>query len=122
MKTFDIADLKLKPEQLKNSKPVEVGNKQPRRQRQQREFVMLTKPRLDLLMKATKLSSWRVFCGLVLIDWKRPGQPIRLGNLTLGRGQIGRKEKRGALAELEALGLISVERREKRSPLITVLI
>ena len=54
---------------------------------------MLTKPRLDLLMKATKLSSWRVFCRLVLIDWKRPGQPIRLGEFDSGAGPDRSKRK-----------------------------
>lgn len=121
MKAFDIADLKLKPEQLKNLKPVKKG-KRPNRQRQKKEFVMLTRARLELLTRATQLSSWRVFCRLVLIDWKRPGQPIRLGNLALEEEGVGRKEKRGALAELEALGLINVERRGKKSPLVTVLI
>jgi len=54
-------------------------------------------------------------------NWKNPGELITLSNVTLEAWGVSREEKRKALPELEALGLISVERRGNRAPRVKLL-
>jgi hypothetical protein len=54
---------------------------------------------------------------LLYRHWKYRGQPVVLGNRTLG---LSRQTKWRALAELETLGLITVERRAGHSPVIVL--
>jgi hypothetical protein len=48
-------------------------------------------------------------------------QVVKLPNRQLASQGVGRQQKLRALAELETLGLISVERRKRKSPVITLL-
>jgi hypothetical protein len=58
---------------------------------------------------------------LLYLHWKGKGQPIKLANGMLEYDGISRFAKWRSLRELERRGLISVECRPKRSPLIRVL-
>jgi hypothetical protein len=57
---------------------------------------------------------------LVHLHWKHSGKPFKLPNGMLGYDGISRHSKWRALKELERLGLITVERRRKKSPIIHV--
>ena len=57
---------------------------------------------------------------LLYLDWKAKGAPIKLANGMLKIDGVSRASKWRALAELERRGLISIERRSRKSPLITV--
>jgi hypothetical protein len=57
---------------------------------------------------------------LVHLDWRHRHTPFKLPNGMLGEDRISRWKKYRALDRLEELGLISVERRERRSPIVTV--
>lgn len=54
-------------------------------------------------------------------NWKNPGEPITLSKVGLEAWGISREEKRKALPELEALGLVAVERRGNRAPRVKLL-
>jgi hypothetical protein len=64
----------------------------------------------------------QVACYLCHLDWKHHGKPFKLPNGMLGYDGISRRSKWRALADLECRGLIIVERRPKKSPIIRVLV
>jgi hypothetical protein len=53
--------------------------------------------------------------------FKEHRQTVKLANSSLASQGIYRQQKWRALIELETLGLISVERRPRKSPIITLL-
>jgi hypothetical protein len=54
------------------------------------------------------------------LDWKHHGKPFKLPNGMLGYDGISRYSKWRALPDLERRGLITVERRPRKSPIIRV--
>jgi hypothetical protein len=58
---------------------------------------------------------------LLYLDWKNLGRAFKLPNGTLRYDGINRFTKWRALADLERRGLIRIERRQRRSPIIEVL-
>jgi hypothetical protein len=106
------------------TKPRVVGDPAAVKPRQQkREIVMVTHAQFDRLSQAECAAADRVFLHLLFLTW-RPrdrGKPVILANAELARKGIDRFAKRRALLELEALGLIKVEWRDKKSPIVTVL-
>ena len=55
---------------------------------------------------------------LLYLDWKGKGAPIKLANGMLRMDGIDRKTKWRALNDLEHRGLITVQRRHGRSPIV----
>jgi hypothetical protein len=55
-------------------------------------------------------------------DWKTKGRPIKVSNTALAERGVDRYAKWRGLEELEELGLIQVERRSNRSPIVTILV
>jgi len=104
---------------VKDLPPLDPAAAKPRRQN--REFVRLTREQFDRLTKAKRPSTERVFLHLLFLTWRSPDKPVVLANTGLVAKGIDRHAKRRALLELEALGLIRVERRYRKSPIITVL-
>ena len=82
MEEFSAESLKLKPEHLKNLRPVETSAVKPKRQK--REFVQITREQSERLDKAKNIATWKVFLHLMFLNWKSPGRTIRLANGALG--------------------------------------
>ena len=58
---------------------------------------------------------------LLYLHWQRGDRgPIKLASGVLVMDGVSRNSKRRALRELESLGLITVERRLRKSPIITI--
>ena len=76
--TFNAKDLKLKPEQLKNLRPVDTGAAKPKRSK--REFVQITREQSDVSIKRRIIATCKVFLHLMFLNWKSPGRTIRLAN------------------------------------------
>jgi hypothetical protein len=70
---------------------------------------------------ADHFAAERVFLHLMFLSWRSPDKPVRLANADLTEKGVDRYTKRRVLRELEVLGLIRVERRHKKSPMVTVL-
>jgi hypothetical protein len=72
------------------------------------------------LSRSTRhVATWKLAACVLFLDWKGGGEPVTLSNVVLNEWGLPQgRTKRKALAELEALGLVSVERRAKRSPLL----
>jgi hypothetical protein len=66
--------------------------------------------------RCTCLVAWH----LLHLDWKSHGEPFTLANGMLEYDGISRWSKRRALEDLEGRGLISIDRRRKKSPVIHV--
>jgi hypothetical protein len=99
----------------------------PRRQKQQRDFIMVTRAQFDRLSQAKCTTTERVFLHLLFLTVQKRGEhvlhskPVTMANAALERIGVDRFAKRRALLELEALGLITMEWRGKKSPIATVL-
>jgi hypothetical protein len=63
---------------------------------------------------------WAVASHILYETWRANGQPIKLPNGMLSRSGVSRDAKIRALRKLEHLGLVSVEWRPSRSPIVTI--
>ncbi len=115
---FNANDLKLRPEHLKNLRPVETSATKPKRSK--REFIQITREQSDRLGKAKNIATYKVFHHLLFLSWKFPGKTIRLANGALESKGVSRQAKRRALLELKELGLIKLKTRPRKSPEIVV--
>jgi hypothetical protein len=66
--------------------------------------------------------TYHVALHLLYLHWKGNGQPIKLANGMLEYDGVSRQSKWRALADLEHRGLIRVERRPSRSPIVSLLL
>jgi hypothetical protein len=117
MEEFSAESHKLKPEHLKNLRPVE---KPVVRKRQKREFIQITREQSERLDKTKNATTFKVFHHLLFLNWKSPGRTIRLANEALAGKGIDRFAKRRALPELKKLGLIKLKMQSRKSPVIVV--
>jgi hypothetical protein len=89
---------------------------------QRGQFVRVPLMWVNQLKAARCIGSYRLALHLLFQHWKSGSTPIKLSTAVLAKLGLGsRKTKRRALLELERLGLISVERRPKKSPTVTIL-
>jgi hypothetical protein len=110
---FDLNNLKLNQEAWPERRAVT-----PRKIARRREhFVMVPWTWVEELSGATG-QTWHLTMHLLYLHWKGKGAPIKLANGMLKIDGISRASKWRALAELERRGLITVERRPSRSPII----
>jgi hypothetical protein len=86
-----------------------------------KQFVRVPWIWTDRLKDAHHISTYRVALHLLYEHWRNGGRVIRLSNSTLKEEGIERREKWRGLRELERFGLIKIERRPRKAPLITVL-
>jgi hypothetical protein len=95
--------------------------------RQKRTFRMLPELWAVKLQDAIHIATLKLTNHLLACDWNQygtpfeEGEPIKLTNGWLADNQISPRAKWRALQELETLGLIRVEHRPRRSPLITLI-
>lgn len=87
-----------------------------RRRRQQ--FVKVPWTWIERLTAAHHIATYRVALFVLHRSWKAGGKPFTLSNGAVDG--VSRWQKWRALQELEQLGLITVERRERKSPRIAI--
>jgi hypothetical protein len=83
-------------------------------------FVKVPWAWIERLAPTHSAATYRVAHHVLYQHWKQRGQPIRVANGVLRMEGVPRTSKWRALLELERLGLISIERRLRKSPLVTV--
>jgi hypothetical protein len=113
---FDLDALRVNPANP-NLRPKEAT----RKAKWQKRFTLVPWAWADRLKEARYISTYRVALHLLYEHWRTGGRVIRLSNSTLKEEGIERREKWRGLRELEQLGLIKIERRPRKAPLITVL-
>ncbi len=108
---FDLRNLKVPDE-------VQALAQVPAKIRKRREkFIMFPMTWLEALNGAPA-ATFRVAIYLLYLHWKDDGGPVKLPNGMLKIDGVSRQSKWRALGDLEHRGLITIERRPSRSPLI----
>jgi hypothetical protein len=91
------------------------------KQQRKNKFVKVPFEWMDRLNRARHASTFKVALALLHRRWKTSSNTVLLQNTGLGFAGVSRRQKWRALAELERLGLIAIERRVRKSPRVTVL-
>jgi hypothetical protein len=76
---------------------------------------------LDKCASATA-NTYRVAIHLLDARFQAHGKPVTLGNGWLAELGVSRYAKRRALSMLEKLGMITVERRLRKAPIVTLIL
>jgi hypothetical protein len=97
-----------------------VRTESPARRKRREHFVKLPWTWVGRLMSARQKATWPVAVVILYEHWRRKGKTFALSN-SGPMADISRWRKYRALVELEALGLIAVERRPDKAPLVRVL-
>jgi hypothetical protein len=113
---YDLKRLRIDPATL-STPPVPAKIRKRRKQ-----FIMLPMWWIEKLGEAPLATgaTWCVACHLLHLDWKHHGKPFKLPNGMLKYDGISRQSKWRALPDLERRGLIAVQRRPSKSPIINV--
>jgi hypothetical protein len=74
----------------------------------------------EALSESKHAATFKVALYLLRRDWELNRGPIKVSNVALAERGVDRRQKWRALAELEALELIRVQRRPSRSPVVTL--
>ena len=111
----DLKQHRLTPEMLAKLAVV------PRKiQRRREHFVKVPWSWVERLAKARYTATYRVALHILYRRWKSSGKPFTLSNGMVAMEGVSRWQKWRALRELEQLGLITIERRKRKTPRITV--
>jgi hypothetical protein len=116
----DIDKLRLKPDGPQAKAPYVPA----RIRKQRRQFIMVPWMWLEKLAKAPMANgaAHQVAWHLLYSHFKSRGKPFRLPNGWLRYNGIDRWTKWRCLNDLERRGLILIERRNRKSPVIRVLL
>ena len=115
MKTLDLKSLELPPDLVAKGK--QSNPTKPKKRRQ--HFVRVPWVWMEKLI-GCRGQTLRVAFVVLYLDWKAKGQPVKLANKLPQMVGVSRRAKWRALTDLESLGLISVERRARKSPMVQV--
>jgi hypothetical protein len=94
----------------------------PQRRRSREPFTKFPHSWEARLLQAKRISSYRVALHVLYLHWRAGGRPIPLSNIALADKGVSRQSKWNALVELAHLGLIKIEKRRRKSPVIVVLV
>jgi hypothetical protein len=94
----------------------------PRKIQKRRYFVKVPSTWIERLVEARHIATYRVALHVLYRHWKGGGAPFTLSNTAMANEGVTRHRKWEALGELEQLGLVTVERRKRRSPRVTVIV
>jgi len=108
---FDIAGLRIAPGSSVVAR---------RSERRKYQFVKVPMTWADRLGSAKYAATFKVAHRLLHEHWRGGGLPIQLANVALARNGVSRHQKWRALGELERLGLVRIERRVRKSPIVVV--
>jgi hypothetical protein len=76
---------------------------------------------ITAVAKATRSPKTLVLVELLYASWKARSSTFSLANVRLAKLGISREIKRRVLRDLERDGLITVERRPSKSPIVTLV-
>jgi hypothetical protein len=82
-------------------------------------FVMVSR-RWAKALDGASGQTWQVAVLLLHLHWKEHGGPVRLSNSAAWAVKIPPRSKWWALGDLEERGLILVERRPRKAPIVRV--
>jgi len=110
-------------EQLKVGYYSDVGppNSKSKRPKTKEAFAKITASQCKKLVHVESGASVKIFIVLAYHSFKHWDKPFQLSTDNLAKNGFSRTTQWRALTQLEKVGLISVERRHRGPPIITVL-
>ena len=116
---FDVEALRIDP-----ADPTFVprGATKTRKKKWERQYILFPWSWLGRLKATGRGATWRLALFLVYEYWRNGGRTIKLTNIMAAEVGVSPDAKGRALDDLEKAGLIEVERRPDRSPLVTLLV
>src|SRR5215831_3063086 len=111
-----LAQLRVDEVQIRSDGAARMAPKQSRRTRKFTKFPWIWE---EELRRAKRISTYRVALFVLRRWWQGGSQPVPVSNVALP--DVSRYQKSKSLAELEALGLVRIERHPWKSPLVTPL-
>jgi hypothetical protein len=91
-------------------------------QKRRGHFIRVPWTWVERLAEARYIATYRVALHVLYRHWKNGGEPFTLSNGMVAMEGVERRAKWRALRELEQLGLITIERRKRKTPRITAFI
>ena len=92
------------------------------RRKRRGHFVRVPMAWVEKLVEARHIATYRLALHVLYRHWKGGGQPFTLSNGMVAVEGVSRWQKWRALKELERLGLVTVERRDRKSPRVEVIV
>jgi hypothetical protein len=86
-----------------------------------KHFIRVPWSWVERLRDAHHVCTWKLAMYLLYEHWRNGGQVIVLSNAALVAEGITRHRKWEGVRELEQLGLVTIHRRPRKSPLVAVL-
>jgi hypothetical protein len=111
----DIEKLRLPPSLLEE---VRIGT--PTKVLKRREEFVIVPMAWDDRLTGCRGHTYKIAIRLLYLYWRHHYKPFKLPNGMLQYDGVSRYSKYRALAKLEQLGLISIERPPKKSPIIHI--
>jgi hypothetical protein len=108
---FDLATLRVDTERVRQL---------ARPKKWRRQYVQVPWAWVERLQSARRIGTYRLALVLVYESWRLGGRPIALSNVSALAEGLSRRSKWRALAELEQLGLIKVQRRRRHAPRVSL--
>jgi hypothetical protein len=93
----------------------------PAKKKWRRQFVKVPWVWVDRLQTTARGSTYRLALILLYEHWRTGGRTIAVPNTFARKEGLSARSKWNALKELEQMGLITVERRRRRSPQVSLL-
>lgn len=110
---FDVGNLRVDPGSLVLAR---------RSQRRKHQFIKVPLVWADRLGTARYAATLKVAHHLLRDHFRGGGRPVPLANVALARSGVSRHQKWRALRELERLGLVRIESRARKSPIVAVIV
>ena len=86
-----------------------------------RKYTLMPREWEQRLLEAKRISTYRLAHEILYLHWYGKGKPVTVSGKVARAVKISARSKWEALAELERLGLIVVDRKPRRSPRVTPL-
>jgi DNA-binding transcriptional ArsR family regulator len=119
---FDLDDLRIDPTDPKLKPRSDVSGPRAPKRKWERRFIHFPWSWLDRLKSTRLRATWALALLLIYEHWRTGGRTIKLTNTMAAEVGVSPDTKGPALDELEQAGLVEVERHDRKSPLVTLLV
>jgi hypothetical protein len=116
---IDVEKLRVGPELMQ--RVLEQQDRKLMREGWQRNYTLVPREWELRLLEAKRISTYRLAHEILYLHWYGKGKPVTVSGKVARAVKISARSKWEALAELERLGLIEVDRKPRRSPRVTPL-
>ena len=115
----DVEKLRVDPALMRQV--MEQQARKSKRKGWQRNYTLVPREWELRLLEAKRISTYRLAHEILYLHWYGKGKPVTVSGKVARAVKISARSKWEALAELERLGLIVVDRKPRRSPRVTPL-